>query len=89
MQFMMPVGDRYTRIARSSAISNHAYDTEPCRVRSPSPLRPRTLLGVRPYSVPGPRNAGNSGIGWTALTTFECNTSPNTEAIVKHLHTWH
>jgi hypothetical protein len=37
----------------------------------------------------GPSNTGNSSIGRTALTTFECNTSPNSEAIVKHLHTWH
>lgn len=77
MQFMMPVGDRYAYIARSSAISSHAM------------ILNRAGLGVRPYSVPGPRNAGNSSIGRTALTTFECNTSPNTEAIVKHLHTWH
>ena len=76
MQFRMPVGDRYAFIARSRAISSHAM------------LLNRAGLGVRPYSVPGARNAGNSSIGRTALPTCECNPSPNTEAIVKHLHTW-
>ena len=41
MQFMMPVGDRYAYIARSSAISSHAM------------ILNRAGLGVRPHSVPG------------------------------------
>jgi hypothetical protein len=76
-QFMMPVGERYAYIAHSSAISSRAV------------MLNRAGRGVRPYSVPGPRNAGNSSVGRTALTTFECNTSPDTKGIVKHLHNWY
>jgi len=52
---MMPVGDRYAHIARSSAVSSHAM------------ILNRAGRGVRPYSVPGPRTISLNAEAGTGL----------------------